>query len=403
MKNFAHLNKSSTPFFLTILITIFTGTTQISLSADNSPPNAEISINSSTQPAGTLPVSVANEVNAAIDRGLDWLAAQQKEDGSWSNKSFPALTALALQSFTNGKHPRRNEIIQKARAYILSCAHEDGGIFVEVKDRQGGGLSNYNTAICMTALHSIGDRSLAPVIQKARKFVASSQYTGDDIYKGGFGYDRVTDRQYTDLLNTFYSAEAMRITGDVEDTRDISETRSDINWQATIAYIEQMQNKPQSGAENAGGFFYKPGESKAGSTTNADGVIVFRSYGSMTYVGMLSLIYANVPRDDPRVLSAFHWSARHWSLEENPGMGANGMYFFYNILAKSLNAFGRDLIPSADGSFIDWRKEFALKMLSLQKIDPKTGQGYWQNDSGRFWENDPVLSTAYALIALEML
>ncbi|NQT91173.1 MAG: terpene cyclase/mutase family protein [Lentisphaerae bacterium] len=352
---------------------------------------------------GGVDESLANEVNAALDRALDWLAAAQKEDGSWSNGSFPALTALPLQAFAQGTHPRREEVMDRAVKYILSCVNEDGGIYRNIPGRKGGGLSNYNTAICMTALHATGNRSLAKVIQDARTFVAGGQHFGDDTYAGGFGYDNATKRTYTDLLNTYYSAEAMRVTADVEDLRPKGEQRVDIDWTATVKYIERMQNKPASGEADAGGFFYKPGESKAGTTTNAAGTVVLRSYGSITYVGLLALVYANVSRDDVRVRSAFDWASRHWTLDENPGMGAQGLYFFFNIITKSLTAYGADAVPLPDGTFLNWRKEMAKKLVAAQKTDGKTGHGYWTNDAARFWEGDPVLATSYSVMALQAL
>ena len=50
-----------------------------------------------------------------------------------------------------------------------------------------------------------------------------------------------------------------------------------------------------------------------------------------------------------------------------------------------------------------WRVEIANRIVKLQKIDPKNGQGYWQSDDNRFMENDPALVTAYCLLALESL
>jgi len=352
---------------------------------------------------GGIDESLANEVNAALDRALDWLAAAQKEDGSWSNSSFPALTALPLQAFAQGTHPRRKEIIDRAVKHILSCVNEDGGIYQDIPGRKGGGLSNYNTAISMTALHATGDRSLAKVIQDARKFVAQAQHFGDDVYAGGFGYDRSTQRTYTDLLNTYYSVVAMQATADVEDLRPKGEQRVDIDWAETVKYIEKMQNTPASGEADAGGFFYKPGESKAGTTTNEAGTVVLRSYGSITYAGLLALVYANVSRDDVRVRSAFDWASKHWTLKENPGMGAQGLYFFFNVIAKSLTAYGVDAIPLPDGTFVNWREEVAKKLVAGQKTDAKTGHGYWVNDKARFWEGDPVLVTCYSVLALQSL
>lgn len=362
-----------------------------------------IPLTSSKQPPGTIDPSLANEVNAAINRGLDWLAAHQKQDGSWSNGNFPALTAMPLGTFIRSTYPNKKEIVDKGIKYILSCVQENGGIYREVRGRKGGGLSNYNTAICMTVLHAAGDPSHVRVVQNARKFIADSQHFGDDVYKGGFGYDRKTERAYTDLLNTYYAVQAMRLTQDTEDLRGKSEKRVDIDWKETVKFIERMQNKPEADEENAGGFVYNPTDPKAGTTTNKSGVVVFRSYGSITYAGLLALVYANVSRDDVRVRSAFDWAAKHWSLEENPGMGAKGTFFFYNILTKALSAYGQDLVPLQDGILLNWREALAKKLVGLQKIDPETGHGYWRNNTGRFWENDPVLVTAYSILALEML
>jgi squalene-hopene/tetraprenyl-beta-curcumene cyclase len=361
-----------------------------------------VTLPSSEQPAGTLGVSLRNEVNAAMDRALDWLAAQQSPNGSWSNTNFPALTGLALQAVAATKHPRRAEIMKRGAAFIAGCARSDGGIYRDVAGK-GGGLSNYNTAICMTALHATGDRSHAALVLNARKFLAGAQHLGDDEYKGGFGYDAGTNRKYTDLLNTFYAVRAMRETQSLEDLRKAGEKPADIDWAATVRYVERLQNQSKDGAEQAGGFFYKPGESKAGATTNADGRVVFRSFGSMTYVGLLALLYAEVGRDDVRVRSAFDWACRHWTLEENPGMGPEGIYFFYNVLAKSLDVYGQELVPRPNGSFLNWREELAKKLVALQKTDSKTGHGYWINANNRFWEGDPVLVTAYTLLALAHL
>ncbi|MGQ9660920.1 MAG: prenyltransferase/squalene oxidase repeat-containing protein [Kiritimatiellia bacterium] len=362
-----------------------------------------VKIQGTTPSAVTLDLSLRNEVYAAIDRGLNFLAANQKPDGSWSNGDFPALTALPLLAFVHGEHPRKKEIVEKAVAYLRSCVQPDGGIYRHVPGKKGGGLSTYNTAICAVALHAVGDPELRPVVLNARKFIAGVQHFGDDEYKGGFGYDRETGRPYTDLMNTYHAAEAMRLTQDVEDFRPGSEKRVDIDWKETVRFIERLQSKPESGADNAGGFVYNPSDPKAGTITNRQGVVFFRSYGSITYAGMLAMIYAELSPKDPRVVSAFDWAVRHWTLGENPGMGQQSLYFFYHILTKALTAAQRDVIPRPDGQAINWRAEVAKKLVSLQRIDPQTGAGYWKNDVNRFWEDDAILVTSYCLIALEML
>ncbi len=358
---------------------------------------------SAAPPPGLLDTSLRNEVNAAIDRGLDWLAQQQKPDGSWSNSDFPGLSGLCLWPFARVDHPQREAVVSAATAYLLSCVQTNGAIYREIPGRKGGGLSNYNTAIAMTALHALGQPEYNRIVQRARSYLAGAQYTGADEYDGGFGYDATTDRAYTDLLNTFYAAQAMRLTADVEETRPAGEPRADIDWAATVRYVGRMQNPETAGAAHAGGFFYNPTDPKAGTDTNAAGEVVFRSFGSMTYAGLLALVFADVSREDVRVRSALRWAERHWTLDENPGMGQEGRYFFYHVLARALHATGHDLIRREDQPPIAWREQTARMLLGLQRIDPATGNGYWINENGRYWENDPALVTAYCLLALQTL
>lgn len=359
---------------------------------------------SAVQPAGTISESVQQEIAAAINRGIDWLLAQQNENGAWSNHKFPALTALAVRALIESNDAKANkEAIDKGLEFIMTCVQPDGGIYCNVAGRKGGGLSNYNTSICMMTLHAADKQKYSKVILNARKFIASGQHFGDDVYVGGFGYDKSTKRAYTDLLNTFYSVRAMHETEDVEDNRPAGEKKVDIDWKATVKFVSEMQNKDNTSTNDAGGFFYNPTSEKAGIGTNKEGVVYFRSYGSMTYAGLLALIYADVDQSDPRVTSAFDWAFKHWSLEENPGVGQEGLFFFYNVLTKTLNASRHNVIPQKDGTHINWREEVAKKIVSLQRIDSKTGQGYWLNEKGRYWESDSVLVTAYSLLALEQL
>ncbi len=344
-----------------------------------------------------LDISVQHEVDAAISRGLDWLEANQNADGSWSNTNYPALTALPMMAFIKSDYPNREKIINAATKFLLSCVQKDGGIYVDNTNRKGGGLSNYNTSISMIALYMLNNPKLTQTILNARTFVAKGQLFGDTAFAGGFGYDKNRNRDYTDLLNTYYSVQAMALTQGIEESRPKGQKKATVDWNGVRKYIEKMQNKPDSGEADAGGFFYKPGESKAG-TTNINDKVVFRSYGSMTYTGIMALIYSDVGRDDPRIISALDWAANHWSLEENPNMGNQGLFFFYNILSKSLNAANVNVITTSEKQHVAWRQQVAEKIVSIQKVED--GKGYWLNDTGRFWENDKVLDTAYALLTL---
>lgn len=361
------------------------------------------------EPTAGVSASLRNEANAAIGRGLKWLLARQNEEGYWSNSEFPALTGLPLWAIARSgeSHP---EAVDRAVAYILASVHDDGSIWRKPsKEQKGGGLSTYNTAICMVALHMVGRPELVPAIQNARRFLAGTQHLGGDIYEGGMGYDPDTGRPYADLSNTILAYEAMRLTESVEDLKSGSGKKADLDWEAARGFLAKVQNLPGTNAgswvsddaKEKGGFIYRPDSSQAGTYTDESGVVRFRTYGSMTYAGLLSLIYAEVDRNDPRVQSAFDWTQRHWTLEENPGMGQEGLYYFYNVLSKALAAYGQDVIRIAGDKPLNWREELVRKLVTLQRVEPETGAGYWVNDTGRWWEADPVLATSYSLIALQ--
>src|SRR5690348_10300377 len=82
------------------------------------------SISASAAVPGTHDVSFANEIKHAIDKGLDWLTANQKTNGSWSTTDHPAVTALALEAFMgepSGKFQRTPSVqIRKGYQFILS-------------------------------------------------------------------------------------------------------------------------------------------------------------------------------------------------------------------------------------------------------------------------------------------
>ncbi len=341
----------------------------------------------------------------SIAKGVKWLADHQKEDGSFSNPQFPGLSGLALWAVAASGNPAYTNTVKKGSDFLLSKVQPDGGIYTVIPGRKGGGLSTYNTAVCLSALVATGRDDITEVILNARTFLAQSQHLGDDPFDGGFGYDQSTDRAYTDLMNTHFVIEAMRRSQAYEDQRPAGQKRADLNWAAALKFAESLQNKTDTG-NHAGGFVYNPSDAKAGiekkaasdtdTITEGSEKIIMRSYGSITYAGLLSLVYCEVDKTDPRVQSTLDWAEKHWTLDENPGMGEQGLYFFYNVIARAMSTVGMDSIPRQSGSEIKWSAELVNKVTSLMKDD-----GSWVNSNGRFWENDPVLATAYAVLSLE--
>ncbi len=354
----------------------------------------------------------APDTAKAMRRGLDWLQAHQKADGSWSDTNFPALTALGLWAFAGADHPDRTGVCARAAAFVAGFAQPDGGIYkIASGGRGSGGLSVYNTAICMTALHAYDRQRYADLILRARTFMSGAQVQGDSAgaSAGGFGYERLPPASSTggekdkrsgaaraDLSNTALSLMAMRVTQDLEDRRPGTEKRADVNWAAALAYASGLQNKDESDAENVGGFGYESSGDRGGVTTNrVAGARTLRGFGSMTYAGLESMLYAQVGREDPRVRSAIAWAVQHWSVTENPGQGSKGLFYYYTVMAKTLPLMGSGDLTSGNKA-IAWRKDLISQLLKAQQAD-----GSWANADNTFWENDPSLVTSYALLALQ--
>lgn len=352
-------------------------------------------------------LSFRNEVKIALDKGLAWLKTHQNEDGSWSTTDHPALTALPLLAFQREPTGRftaeQPDFLKKGYAFLHGNAKPDGGIY-------NVGLSNYNTSVALMALLAKNDPADEPLIESARKFVAGQQ--ASDLAKpelnGGFGYGPTgasPKRQHPDLDNTVVSLEALRTYAKARPNKELAAGK-DLNWQVAIDFITRCQNLPATNKEpwvsgdpaNKGGFIYYPGFSNAGEQELPGGRKALRSYGTISYAGLLSFIYAELPRDDQRLVAALDWLKKNYTLEENPGMGQQGFYYYLHLAAKGLASAGIETLETGDGKKVDWVREIATRLMNLQNAD-----GSWVNDTARWMEKDPVLVTSYGVMTLEII
>ena len=348
-------------------------------------------------------VSLQEEMKQAIARGNAWLAKQQKPEGHWDDPEIPAFTALALTAAVRDPNllgKERPAHLKTGFAWLLTNQKEDGGIY-------NRGLTVYNTATSVTALASAGDEAYEAAIVRARKHLINNQWdTGvkgkpDGENDGGIGYGSKNDR--SDMSNTYLALEALVLSKKViEDGKHGDQP--DLDWGAATAFLSRCQNLKETNPnanedpKEKGGFIYGPNESKVVAEPDANGRVPLRAYGSMSYAGLLSLVYAQVSADDPRVVAVKEWLGKNYTLEENPGVGTQGLYYYYNTMSKALAASGIDKLPLENGKEVDWRKELCERLLSKQRED-----GSWMNDNGRWMESNAVLTTAYTVMALEQI
>jgi squalene-hopene/tetraprenyl-beta-curcumene cyclase len=351
--------------------------------------------------------AAVKKAEGAIEKSLAYLKAQQQADGGWQKKAEPpAITALVLRTMLlSGKYTDQSPEIRKGFDKLLSYQLDNGGIF---KDLQG----TYNTAIAITALTAAKDPKYQTNVDKAVAYLKSLQWTDaiqglpSNVSKidesnanfGGWGYSAKKGR--ADGSNLQMAMEALHESGLPQD---------DPAYKNAQKFLTRMQNlsetNDQPWTSNDGGFIYTPGnkgESMAGEYVGADGRRLLRSYGSMTYAGLKSMIYAGLSKNDPRVKAAWEWIRKNYTVDVNPGMQGNspkdaegGLYYYYTTMARALRVWGEPIITDAQGNKHDWRVELIDKIASLQKED-----GSWQG-MDRFMENNPTLATCFAMLALE--
>ena len=271
---------------------------------------ASLLCTSHAQPADPY-VSIRQEIKQAIARGNNWLLTQQKPEGNWDDPELPAFTALALNGIVRDPSFNRSakfpENVEKSFQWLLAQQKEDGGIY-------NRGLSVYNTATAVTSMVASGRKDFEPAVVKARKHLIANQWdigekgVTDNKNDGGVGYGSKKD--HTDLSNTYLAIEAMALSKKVVEDGKFGE-QPDLNWNAALTFLSRCQNLEKTNdldwanddPQVKGGFIYGPGDSKADTVKAGDGRVALRSYGSMSYAGLLSLIYAKVTPDDPRVVA----------------------------------------------------------------------------------------------------
>ena len=357
-----------------------------------------------TPPRDPANLSLRNEVRTAIDKGLAYLREHQNADGSWGSKDplHAALTAFPLIAFhgePKGAYRGKDApaFMQKGYAFLRTLAKPDGGFYTD-------DFECVNTANSMMALLGPNDPKDDMLLSKANKFLVDMQNRNGAIasFDGGFSYGPgMENRQWADMHNTVCALEALKAYEQQE--RPGSDK---LNWDAALAFVTRCQNLASHNkeawvsddAENKGGLVYSPISSTAGDKEVPGRRRVLLSYGSMTYAGLLCMIYSGADSTDPRFAAALDWTSKNYSVEENPKLGKQGLFLYYNVMANALATANVDTLTLPDGREVSWARDLAVKLISMQKND-----GTWVNENSRWLENDPILVTSYSLIALEMI
>lgn len=382
---------------------------------------------------------------ASYEKAADWVAAQQDpSDGSWgqtyrgvrhASMGITCLATYALAKTPPKLRDKYRPYVNKGVEFILknqeTSKSEDPtrnhfGGFTELPNPPGQ-LRSYVTSIAIMVLTAVDKAKYKPNIDLAVDYLRRLQST-EGFYAGGTGYGeqklnpdgtlKVDDAP--NMSTTAWAADAMEAAGVPVD---------DEYWKRVAEYVARLQQNAETNVDpewikylankgykigNDGSVIYttkvEEADRYAGFKENPDGTRTVTGYGSMTYAGIKTYLYAGLKRDDPKVKAAVDWVRKHYNLDYHPGFDyekdlpaarrkANqGIFYYYLMMAKALDAYGENPFVTADGVKHDWSQEIAEKLMSLQSED-----GTWVNPNPRWWEEQPALVTPYVLIVYSIL
>lgn len=327
----------------------------------------------------------AKELQPVIDKAIAYLKSSQAEDGGYPGKFGPGVTALVVAGLVKNGVAPDDPVVAKSIKKLESLVQKDGSI------APPNFIPNYMTSVSLMALaESNRGGKYDAIIKNAEKYIKSIQTdaAGEPTH-GGFSYD---GKGRPDMSNTGFSIDALIAAGIPKDDPALKKALTFLSNAQNLP-SEEFNKQPFAKAttdDDKGGFVYNPGAKDKLPTGG------LRSAGAMTYSGLKSFLYAGVDKKDPRVAAAIDWIRRHYTLEENPGMGKSGLFYYYQTFGKAMKALGEDEFKDAAGKSHNWRRELFDALKSRQNED-----GSWQNKGDTtFAEGDKNLATAFALISL---
>lgn len=389
---------------------------------------ALVSTTGLAQPAERLSPQVRARGYEVMNRAITYLREHQDQNsGGWAvnpdGVTFPAITGLVIDGMLH--HPAidaDDPAVKRGVEFLLSHRQPDGGIYDRV-------LPSYNTSIALSALARAGTKDARAAVPPAQQFLIGLQWSEDSAsdeiseqlgvgkvtpehpFYGGVGYG---NHGRPDLSNLSFMIQALHDSGYEAESPPFQRA---LVFLQRVQMDERFNDMPYARGATEGGFVYATGpeadqigegQSMAGTLeeTLDDGTVVsrLRCYGSMTYAGFKSYVYADLSREDPRVVAAQGWIARNYTLAENPGMGDEGYYYYLVTFARALDAWGEPtvevVLAESEGAEPEtethrWAEDLIGALGDLQQPD-----GSFAVRSKRWLESDPVLVTAYGVLAL---
>lgn len=368
------------------------------------------------------PASRQQRIDRSLAKAAQFLVKKQAADGSWRSETYGpfkhgnSLTPLIVHALARTTLPDSRAACQKGAAFLAAQVQPDGRI------DPGPAKMTYPVYTAAGAVLVLSDKAYADQ-HKARDawlaYLRQMQLTEDlgwqpdDKPYGGWGYCPELPRKpspgelpppltESNISATLFALEALRAAGVPADDPVI---------QKALVFVKRCQNYADESQQrdptfDDGGFIFiydDAARNKAGvAGKDRLGRERFASYGSTTADGLRALLLCGLPPGDARVQAARKWLTDHFRTDALPGKFVTGRaevrasYYFYYMcsLAQALQAADVGEINALAGK-ANWAEAVADELLQKQRED-----GSWANDAVAGRENDPLVATAMAMLAL---
>ena len=150
---------------------------------------------------------ITRESEAALERGLKWLAANQGAEGNWESNDLGLVSMGVLAYLSAGHtpgHGRYGQAIDRALDYVLKKAKPSG--LLNIANGQRDMYNHGLTAFVLGQVYgTTSDQRVSPVLDRALKLIANTQ-----CEDGGWDYQAKRQKRGHDLSLVVMQAKALR-------------------------------------------------------------------------------------------------------------------------------------------------------------------------------------------------
>ncbi|MFK7769112.1 MAG: prenyltransferase/squalene oxidase repeat-containing protein [Mariniblastus sp.] len=349
-------------------------------------------------PDGSFP-----DTKGSIAAGLTFLMRQQADDGAWHSQHYgsmrqgAAVTAFALYSISHLPDEARAPHVEgfKKAVDFLKLGIEKRGC-VSAPD---GSMDYpvYSTALILTVHKKLDIGLTATQVKRMVQFLLDSQcnesrgFTPDNANLGGWdilGPGSTEGKTAgANVSVTFYVLEALSL---YQADKIFKDDRVKTSIAAARTWCDLIVK-----TSSTDGFYFtseiRSNLNKAGWAKDEQP----RVYGTATCDGLGILLHTGSEKDSEAVKQTLAWLVKNRQVDQVPGFTdeesnwPSSLRFYYlTALSRSLNLFEPDFA-------IKQRKSIAQLL-----VDSQAKTGFWKSDFNQMRENDPLIATSFALIAL---